>query len=543
MNSDKPSVRLESILGIRPGIYLSVFYGLVLALLIFFFLFFPGLENPGSYVYFDAYPGSMSVKVDGVFAGIAPGTIFVKKGNRKIELFKPFFDTQSARVDVPGRIFATLIFPSRMKLTYSLAVSDLTGLTDWALDDFSRNQSIPQIISDAAWAAYGTQKAGNSDKIRNDLYDFLYKCMFFITSENQLSELLKASCRVSSSGTFLTTGSFLSLLQKIVQLKENLNNSPAWILLTLSREHARSISSSSWISRHFADYRDVLSQYYRTLSTSGAASGGGAVTVVDGIIFHGIPAGILIMGRDDDIDALGKSIDPLLPHPVSIDSFFLSETEVTYRQYKAFLDHTPFWRPSNRAELQRKGLVNENYLKDWIGDEIPSGRDLLPLTCVSYHAAAAYCDWFTSKVRIVFPGFIARPPREAEWEWAARGNLRGMPYPLGEKAGKSVFFEKGIAGPSKAGSSEPNGYGVRDMMGNAWEWCAGGFGPADYLLSSLDPHVNAKALFDHPITDDRPVRGGGWNSMRELVRVYTRGAQPSSWCTPYLGFRVAIARP
>jgi formylglycine-generating enzyme required for sulfatase activity len=185
----------------------------------------------------------------------------------------------------------------------------------------------------------------------------------------------------------------------------------------------------------------------------------------------------------------------------------------------------------------------EDYLRDWNGNDVPYGREYLPVTSVSCFAAAAYCDWFTKRAQAAFPGTISRLPRESEWEWAARGNLRGMPYPLGEKAGHSVFFEKGIAGPSRAGTSEPNGYGLRDMMGNVWEWCGGGFGPADYLLTSHDPRANADAIAAHPLTDDRPVRGGGWSGLRELSRVYTRGAQPASWCTPYLGFRVAIARP
>ncbi len=68
-----------------------------------------------------------------------------------------------------------------------------------------------------------------------------------------------------------------------------------------------------------------------------------------------------------------------------------------------------------------------------------------------------------------------------------------MPYPLGEKPGAAVLSVKGITGPSRAGTSEPNGYGLRDMVGNVWEWCADSFAPAAYLLSSLDPKKNARA--------------------------------------------------
>jgi formylglycine-generating enzyme required for sulfatase activity len=118
-----------------------------------------------------------------------------------------------------------------------------------------------------------------------------------------------------------------------------------------------------------------------------------------------------------------------------------------------------------------------------------------------------------------------------------------MPYPLGEKPGASVFFTKGATGPARAGSSEPNGYGLRDMVGNVWEWCSDSFAPAAYLLTSLDPMENAKLAGALPPSVDHVVRGGSWNNARDQVKVFTRGSQPADWCTPYLGFRVALARP
>ena len=142
----------------------------------------------------------------------------------------------------------------------------------------------------------------------------------------------------------------------------------------------------------------------------------------------------------------------------------------------------------------------------------------------------------------VLPGYAARLPRESEWEWAARGGLRGQPYPLGSQVGKAVFAYKGITGPSAVGASEANGYGLRDMLGNVWEWCLDSFSPASYLLSSFDPATNLaleKALPDAP---DRSVRGGGWGNQPGAEKVSTRGFQPADWCTPYLGFRVALAR-
>ena len=117
-----------------------------------------------------------------------------------------------------------------------------------------------------------------------------------------------------------------------------------------------------------------------------------------------------------------------------------------------------------------------------------------------------------------------------------------MPFPLGGKPGGAVFFSPGILGPAPAGSSEPNGFGLRDMLGNVWEWCADSFSPNAALLSSRDARTSASieaTLADGP---ERVVRGGSWADQPGTDKVYTRGSQPGEWCTPYLGIRVALGR-
>jgi len=249
------------------------------------------------------------------------------------------------------------------------------------------------------------------------------------------------------------------------------------------------------------------------------------------------------MGRDDVESTLGKTIDQLLAHPVRVERFLLAETEVTNRQFQAFVDNVPEWKPSNRDTLRSTGLAGDGYLATWVDDRFPTGSENLPVTAVSWHAAAAYCTWLQKGFAASRPGSTVRLPTEAEWEWAARGGLRGKPYPSGDKAGTSVFFAKSVTGPGAAGSSEPNGYGLRDMAGNVWEWCADSYAPAAYLLSSFDAEVNRRLAAALPETSEKVVRGGSWNNQKELLRVYTRGSQPADWCTAQLGFRPAATIP
>jgi formylglycine-generating enzyme required for sulfatase activity len=538
------NVKLKPILGVQPGVYLTVLLGLVLALMVFFFLFYPGLRNPGAYVTVDVEPGNASIIVDGTFAGTAPGTIFVRNGNRKIEVKRGFYSIGSRAIDIKGRIFATLIFPSRLSLAFELSVSDLDGLISASLDDFSRNPHIPQIVSDASWAAYGVRNDVTAADDRRRLYDFLETCMPFITSENQLMEMVKAAGRVASFGTFLSPTGFLSLVREGIRIKEKHDTSPAWLLFSLSSAHAASLGATPWVISHIAQYRESLSQYFQanlgTAALSGAAGGG--LVRLGGIAFRSVPQGILVMGKDDNLESLGKNRDALLAHPVSVASFLLAETETTNREFETFVRDVPEWKPSNRDALVHRGAVTDTYLSDWQSDAPPAGKEDSPVSSVSYDAARAYCAWLTTRIQGALPGSIARLPTEAEWEWAARGQLRGMPYPLGEKPGNAVFFQTGITGPSRAGMSEPNGYGLRDMMGNLWEWCADGYGPSAYLLASLDPLKSVRLSGVQFDTYEKVVRGGGWANQKELVKVYTRGSQPRDWCTPYLGFRVAVSR-
>ena len=151
-------------------------------------------------------------------------------------------------------------------------------------------------------------------------------------------------------------------------------------------------------------------------------------------------------------------------------------------------------------------------------------KEALPVTSVSWHAAVAFTEWLSRSVQAAMPGYVARLPSESEWEWAARGGLRGMPYPLGGKPGAAVFFQQGITGPSRAGTSEPNGYGLRDMIGNVWEWCMDPFALTSNLLSSLDARANVAIERSLPSAPDHTVRGGAWENPSGTIKVYSRGA-------------------
>jgi len=531
--AEEARVHLKPILGLRPGQYLSVIYGIVALLVIYLVLFSPGVARRGAYLSLTTFPEHAMVKVDGQYAGSTPCTIFLRHGSRSIEVSRPYYTPVTFTRSVRGRVFATLIVPDRSSRFVPLQLADIDGLVKAALADYQKNPDIPQIIADASWAAAG---ADTQEK----LYGLIAASLLGVTDESQLRQVLAAASRVSSGAGFLSPGAFVDMVERGVEIAEKSDNAPAWVLLALSRANQGRLGSSAWVQQYLAAYREAISKYYQPGS---AAAGGGGSLSVAGMSFRGIPSGDLVMGKDDNLDSLGKTIDRLLAHPVHIDSFYLGAEEVTNGEFHSFVAENPDWAPAARAALVQKGLVTDTYLADWKTGAPAAGTSNLPVTSVSWNAAAAYCQWLTRRVQAVLPGYAARLPSEAEWEWAARGGLRGMPYPLGGKPGGAVFYTPGITGPKPAGASEPNGYGLRDMLGNVWEWCADPFFKNASLLSSREPKTSAaleKALPDSP---DRVVRGGSWADQPGTDKVYTRGAQPADWGTPYLGFRVALARP
>ena len=392
------------------------------------------------------FPEHAVVSVDGQYAGSTPWHDFLKHGSRTVELSKPFYAPVSVQRGVGGRVLRTLFVRDKTSLQRTLAVADPLGPAQGHSFRFPEEPRDSVARLRCRFRLVRQRQPGSA-------LSFLSDAMGIMTAESQIRELVSAASRVASRGTFLTPSSFVVMLQHAAQITQKYDNFPSWLLLSLSKPNATKLAATPWVQQYLSAYGDALSRYYQPGSSPPPASSG-SVSVA-GVTLRAIPSGDLVMGKDDNLSTLGKSVDRLLPHPVHVDAFYLGANEITNAQFLAFVNENPDWAASNRDALVARGLVTDTYLSQWTNGAPPAGAANLPVTSVSWNAATAYATWLSRRVQATLPGYIARLPWNPDGS-GRRAGAAGMPYPLGGKPRQCRLLQKGITGPSPVGASVPN---------------------------------------------------------------------------------------
>ena len=246
----------------------------------------------------------------------------------------------------------------------------------------------------------------------------------------------------------------------------------------------------------------------KTIRLKLSEGGAGEIIGKDGAPMVLIPAGEFSMGdHHGDVDWVKEKATPV--HTVYLDAFYMDKYEVTNAQFKKFLQAKPQWQ---KDKIDSK-YHNGDYLKDWDHTNYPSGKADHPAIWVSWYAAAAYAQWAGKKL-----------PTEAQWEKAARGGLVGKIYPRGDTISHDDANYSGTGGRDKwhgtapVGSFPANGYGLFDMAGNVWEWCADEYDSGYYGKSPKNnptgPGTPARFVDNDfsNVKNPRVLRGGSWGS-------------------------------
>ncbi|MBA2597404.1 MAG: formylglycine-generating enzyme family protein [Chloroflexia bacterium] len=299
-----------------------------------------------------------------------------------------------------------------------------------------------------------------------------------------------------------------------------------------------------------------------------------------------IPGGEFLMGSD------GHYPEEAPAHRVRVSGFWIDRTQVTNAAFRRFVKATgyvtlaerppdPAMYPGAKPEMlvagstvfrQPPGQVGlgNHYAwwgwlpsADWRHPEGPgstlNGRERHPVLHVAWEDVAAYAAWAGKAI-----------PTEAEWEYAARGGHDGWSFAWGEELApqgkmlanywQGTFPWQNLAldgheRTAPVGSFPPNGYGLSDMIGNAWEWtsdwatarheagspcCAATVNPrGGSQQASIDPQADG---VDIP---RKVLKGGSFACAANYCQRYrpaARMAHSIDTSTNHIGFR-CVVRP
>ncbi|MFH1922451.1 MAG: SUMF1/EgtB/PvdO family nonheme iron enzyme [Planctomycetota bacterium] len=224
-------------------------------------------------------------------------------------------------------------------------------------------------------------------------------------------------------------------------------------------------------------------------------------------------------------------------HPVKITRpFYLGRFEVTVGQFRAFVEATQYKTDAEKdgkGGYSPSGVVPEQRPEyNWSNAGFPQ-TDEHPVINVSWNDAVAFCQWLSES-----SGQTYRLPTEAEWEYACRAGTTTS-FSFGDDLAKVDDYawhdENCDSGPQPVGKKKPNAWGLRDMHGNLWEWCADWYGDYDESLA-VDPTGSASdSEYIHA------VRGGSWLDETPKCRSAMRLANSPTNCF-FRGFRVVCER-
>ena len=219
-------------------------------------------------------------------------------------------------------------------------------------------------------------------------------------------------------------------------------------------------------------------------------------------------------------------------HSVVLEAYWIDAHLVTNQEFARFAaetNHRTTAEQCGSAWGYRDGRYGQIAGLSWRSYATPD-RDKHPVVLVSWSDAAAYAAWRGKRL-----------PTEAQWEKASRGGLLNALYPWGDREPSNADAPFGRAPlevpPTAAvGSHPPNGYGLWDMVGNVWQWCADWYG-ADYYGSTPHDEPRGPALGGL-----RVRRGAAWNVIQSFrLRCANRGAALQEMAVPNTGFRCAIS--
>ncbi|MBM3215329.1 formylglycine-generating enzyme family protein [Candidatus Poribacteria bacterium] len=220
-----------------------------------------------------------------------------------------------------------------------------------------------------------------------------------------------------------------------------------------------------------------------------------------------VPAGAFLMGSTEDEP--GAVFQNEMPrHAVCLGAYEIDCCLVTNADWARYARLTGARLP---AHWGRRGF---------------DGPDQ-PVIGVTWTEASQYAAWVGKRL-----------PTEAEWERAARADRQESRFPWGDAEPTHALanYDQAFSRTTPVGSYPPNAFGLFDMAGNVWEWCADGYASDAYGNRAPEGEPVRNPLAAEP-SSRRVVRGGSWQSFGSMLRCGYRGFLPATTADPSVGFR------
>jgi len=215
-------------------------------------------------------------------------------------------------------------------------------------------------------------------------------------------------------------------------------------------------------------------------------------------------------------------------HEVTISrDYHLGMHEVTQAQYKKIMGKNP-------SHFQGDAVAERHPETNRVVKDVDSANH--PVEQVSWEDAVEFCQRLSALPEEKKAGRVYRLPSEAEWEYACRAGSQ-MAYSFGSDEKSLVnfgWYDSNSKGMTHAvGLKKANAWGLYDMHGNVFEWCADWYGeyPKGSATDPRGPEVGSR----------RVDRGGCWYFDAVYCRSAGRFRRGPSFRDDFLGFRVALS--
>jgi formylglycine-generating enzyme required for sulfatase activity len=272
------------------------------------------------------------------------------------------------------------------------------------------------------------------------------------------------------------------------------------------------------------------------LATAPAATSGNQRETIEignvAFEFVRVPAGRFLMGS-----SRGHGDERPVHEVVIACDFRIGATEVTVRQFRAFIEATGYRTTAERQggawHFPSRGETRWTRKCDWRHPGFAQTDDH-PVVCISYLDATEFCHWLSAA-----SGLPIRLPSEAQWEYACRAGAAGTG--AGAIEPLAWFDATSEQQTHPVADKASNAWGLYDMQGNASEWCKDIY-RWHYFGAPCDGSADLRPAVPVLAATRRTLRGGSWCTPRTSCRCSYRCPVHQALRGSDTGFRIVCSR-